>query len=251
MPATRGWDAAQHAVDESDADGPPRKFVRLQDQGDKFVGAFVGEPLVRHVHWSERHNRYGDCDGDDCVVCANGGRAQTRATVNVFVTSLSSSTKKPDDKPAPVGEMKLFECSIVTLKSLLKVRDKFGFDEWLFEVERLGRRGDTKTSYAVLPEAKIPKALREKIAEATPHDLDPRPEPKPEAARPGPVEPELVDAIARRIKSLPDPKAAIEEFRAVFDVQKVRDLSAEAAEQVLKWLDRKEGGNGAAADDDI
>src|SRR3972149_7033664 len=65
-----GWDDAQQTVNDADADAP-RTFVRLKDQGDKVVGAFCGEPLVRRVHWSERNQRYAECDGDKCGARAN------------------------------------------------------------------------------------------------------------------------------------------------------------------------------------
>src|SRR3972149_197301 len=125
-----GWDDAQQTVNDADADAP-RTFVRLKDQGDKVVGAFCGEPLVRRVHWSERNQRYAECDGDKCGACANGAKPSVRALLNFYV---------PTEKA-----MKVIEAGVVVLKEILKVRQKYGLDKWLFEIERLRRANDPKT----------------------------------------------------------------------------------------------------------
>lgn len=234
------WADAEKAISDAEKDAP-RKYIRLKDQGEKVVVAFVGDPLVRKVHWSERNSRYQGCEGDDCVACTNGSRPSIRATINVFL---------PKD-----GAMKIWECGSVTLQDILKVRTKYGLDKWIFEIERLGKPNDPKTKYAVLPETKIDDKLTAQIAVAKLWDLraeitgaTTKEEPEP-WNKTGPIESDLAEKIAARIKSLPDHTKAIEEFRAKFGVQKIRELSVQAVPDVEAWLLKREGANGNAEDD--
>lgn len=238
-----GWDEAQRVVNDADADAP-RTFVRLKDKGDKVVGAFAGEPLVRKVHWSERNQRYAECDGDKCSACANGAKPSVRALLNFYV---------PAEKT-----MKVIEAGVVMFKDILKVREKYGLEKWLFEIERLGRANDPKTKYTVLPDAQISAKLLAEIQKQDLHDLKatvtgkqpPREaeEESDDATPAGLIDTETAAALVGRIKALPDPAVAIETFRKKFGVKKAIELKAGQAAAVDAWLRMEENSNGA---DDI
>jgi hypothetical protein len=72
----------------------------------------------------------------------------------------------------PDGEMKIIEGSTQWFRDLLKVRDKYGLENWSFEVERHGEAKDPKTKYTILPEEKIDNPLRARIAQVELHDLE-------------------------------------------------------------------------------
>lgn len=128
-----------------------RIFVYLANDGDKVVGAFCGEPFPREVVWTgERYETY---DPD----VHSGKQPSLRVMLNFFV-------------PAE-GEMKVIEGSTVWFKDVLRVRDKYGLDKWLFEIERHGEAWDRKTCYTILPEAKIDAEMRDEIADIGLHDL--------------------------------------------------------------------------------
>ncbi|MFB3852576.1 MAG: hypothetical protein ACE148_01995 [Vicinamibacterales bacterium] len=45
--------------------------------------------------------------------------------------------------------MKVIEGGTVWFKDVLKIRDKYGLDKWLFEIERHGEAGSPKTTYSL------------------------------------------------------------------------------------------------------
>jgi hypothetical protein len=143
------WESASRLADEHTNQGGI--FIRLAANGDKVVGAFVGEPFAREVVWTgERYETFDPAVHTD-------KRPSLRVMLNFFV-------------PAESG-MKVIEGGTVWFKDVLKVRDKYGLDKWLFEIERHGDAGDPKTTYSILPEEKIDDAMRARIRDAEAHDL--------------------------------------------------------------------------------
>lgn len=126
-------------------------FIRLVNDGDKVVGAFCGEPFPREVIWNGKY--YEDFDPDVHV----GKRPSLRIMLNFFV-------------PAE-NKMKVFEGGVMWFRDVLRVRDKYGLDEWLFEVQRFGAAGNPKTIYTIRPEKKIDAEMRLQIDAAKMHDL--------------------------------------------------------------------------------
>jgi len=126
-------------------------FIRLTGDGDKVIGAFCGEPFPREVVWTG--DRYETFDPD----VHTDKRPSLRVMINFYV-------------PAE-QDMKVIEGGTVWFKDVLKVRDKYGLDKWLFEVERHGEAGDPKTTYTILPEEKLDDAHKAEIAGAGLHDL--------------------------------------------------------------------------------
>ena len=130
-------------------------FIRLRNDGDAVIGAFVGEPTAREVHWVD--GRAEACAGPDCAHCRVGSRASLRILLNFFV---------PAD-----GAMRVIEGGTVFFSSVLTVRDKYGLDKWLFEVKRVGRPKDPKTTYTILPERQIDEAVATCLRSTQRHDL--------------------------------------------------------------------------------
>ncbi len=131
-------------------------FVNLDHDCDRVIGAFVGEPYAYGVHWTGE--RYVECEGDDCQHCKTAGGATVRVMLNFFVPAEDA--------------MKVIEGGTVWFKDVLKVRDKYGLDKWLFEITRHGESGDPTTTYSIMPEEKIDDELRAKIdAAANSHEL--------------------------------------------------------------------------------
>ena len=129
-------------------------FVRLANDGDKVVVAFVGDPYCREVIWTgERYERF---DPDD--LANTGKRASLRVAFNLFI-------------PAEDG-VKIFDGGLMFFNDVIKIREKYGLDEWLFEIERHGPPRDVKTVYSILPEEKIDNELRARIAAAELYDLE-------------------------------------------------------------------------------
>ena len=145
------WESASRLADKHANQGGI--FIRLAANGDKVVGAFVGEPFAREVVWTgERYETF------DPAVHADK-RPSLRVTINFFVPAES--------------DMKVIEGGTVWFKDVLKVRDKYGLDKWLFEIERHGDAGDPKTTYSLRPAEKTDDTLTAR----TPRAQAPQPPP--------------------------------------------------------------------------
>jgi len=220
------WDHSEEMADRHANSGGI--FIRLAGDGDKVVGAFCGEPYPREVHWTGE--KYVECEGEACEHCKPGKRPSLRVMLNFFV-------------PAE-GEMKVIEGGTVWFNDVLKVRRKYGLDNWLFEIERHGEAGDPKTTYSILPEEKIDGELRAQIEAVDLHDLEgigsgeDEEEAGGQAVADGPVDAETAGKLVSRLKALP--RAAVDTFLEQFGVQRVRDLRAAdvtAARQLLGGLE--------------
>jgi hypothetical protein len=142
------WENASRLADKHGAGSGV--FVRLTKDGDKVTGAFVGEPHAREVVWTgEKYETY-----DPAV---HKERPLLRVSINLYVPS--------------EGAMKIIEGGSLWFKDVLKVREKYGLDKWLFEIERHGDAGNPKTKYSILPDRKIEDDDLEKIAQLELNDL--------------------------------------------------------------------------------
>ena len=192
-------------------------FIHLHD-GESIVGAFCGDPCPYEAIWNGKH--YEEYDS----IIHIGKRPSLRVMLNFFVRA--------------EGEMKVIEGGTVWFKVVLRVRDKYGLDKWLFEIERHRESGDPKTTYSILPEEKIAPEMRGRIEAAERHDLgaigsgdggddDP------------PIDADTAAELVTRLKSLP--RSKVDMFLGQFRVQRVRDLRVsdlEAARQLLGGLER-------------
>jgi hypothetical protein len=147
------WDQARGLTDKHSKAGGI--FVRLTNDGDKVTGVFCGDPQPREVIWLG--DKYEPYDANNPAHRATGKRPTLKVAINFFV---------PAD-----NAMKVIEGGTQWFKDVLKVRTKYGLDKWLFEIERHGDAGDTKTSYTILPEEKIDPGMRARIDAVELHDL--------------------------------------------------------------------------------
>lgn len=208
---SNAWEKAQSLADQHANSGGI--FIRLTGNGDKVVGCFCGEPHAREVHWTGE--KYEECTGDGCSHCAGSKRPSLRVMLNFYVPAES--------------EMKIIEGGTTWFKDVIKVRDKYGLEKWLFEIERHGDSGDPKTTYSILPEEKIDDELRAKLAAAEPHDLanignGESTEKAPAKSSGGHIDPRVAGELVAQLKTLQ--RSDVDAFLAEFKVQRVRDLRA-------------------------
>jgi hypothetical protein len=241
------WDEVKKRSEESSGSGI---FIRLADDGDKFVGAFVGDPQLRDLVWDNKTDRFRDMTPADI---AAGVKPTPRYLLNVYV---------PAEKA-----MKVYEASNNTIKALISVREKFPLASWYFEVKRNGKKKDTKTTYGILPETQIPPEDLKAIATAKLHDLkktrdegdastDLNSHDKgtngaahtngttaPAAAAPAPeaevISPETALAIVTRLKALP--KAKVDEYLKAFGVKTIKTTRKSDEAKAFAFLDAAEG----------
>jgi hypothetical protein len=155
-------------------------------------------------------------------------------------------------------EMKLIEGGVTWFNDVLKAKDKYGLENWLFEVERHGSSGDPKTSYTILPEEKLTADQSKEIEGMRLHDL-----PKAVAGRgdkPASADKrsgETIDVrqaseLVARLKALP--RDAVDSFLSKFAVQRVRDLKRSDEKAAAAFLAAVEGrytGQTTQANDEV
>lgn len=215
---SNSWDHAASMADKHANSGG--LFVRLNGDGDSIVGAFCGEPFPREVVWTgERYETYDpDVHTDK--------KPSLRVMLNFYA-------------PAE-HEMKVIEGGTVWFKDLLKVRDKYGLERWLFEIQRHGDAGNPKTKYTILPEEKLSAEQLEEIAGLGLHDLASLVDGGSDGEDDPPIDSSTAAQFVSRLKALP--RADVNTFLSQLKVQRVRDLrksDEEAARQLLGGLEAR------------
>ena len=224
---TNGWNAANQLLEESAHGGD--LFVKLASSGDKVVGVFCGEPFAHKVHWVV--DQYQNCDGAQCEHCTAGNRASPRFVLNFYVIA--------------DGEMRIFKGSRQWYEDVVKVREKYGLDAWAFEIERRGDKGDTKTTYTILPDNKLEPDLIKKIQAAKLHDLQALMSVKGSStAKPASTSAALIgmdaaQALATRLRALT--KDDVQAFLAAFGIERVRELRQSDESAAQTFLSKCEG----------
>jgi len=222
------WDYAENLSEKHANQGGI--FVRLANNGDKVVGAFCGEPHAREVHWTGEG--YAACTGEGCPHCVGGKKPSLRVMLNFFV---------PGE-----GVMKVYETGTRVFRDILKLRDKYGLDTWMFEIERHGEAGNAKTRYSVLPEGKIDPEMKARIDATELNDLagiGRGDEGGAEGGAPAGascIATEAVAPLVARLKALP--RSDVDAFLGRFGIGRVRDLAASdepAAFALLGQLEAK------------
>lgn len=145
------WDDAEKAA--NDAGGDTGRFLQLKDDGDKARVVFRGEPQFEHVSWDG--SKYVPYDS------AKHETKSTRFKMNLY------------NVDADRGQQ--WDMSPKTFKALVKVKSKFGLDK-VYEIERSGKKGDTKTAYSILPDSEVGADLKAKIDNTPLMDLTGKPE---------------------------------------------------------------------------
>jgi hypothetical protein len=273
-PMSSKWDEAKKRSEESKNAG---QYVKLADHGDKFIGAFVGDPDFREYAYNEKTTKY---EAWTAELEAAGKTKVTRYLINVYV--LKTGTGKDMKDVVEAERVKIWECNNKAFTDICKVKEKFGLDAYFFEVERNGKKGDSKTSYTILPEVKIDDATKKLIAAAKLHDLEKAdagdestdlsshdkhakgtngtatagdlsgvvraaqtpppaaaPLAPPPAASPETIDPETSSRIIGRLKALPREK--IEAFLARFGIAQIKLLKRADVATAETWLSDAEG----------
>lgn len=222
---TSAWDQAEKMAEEHANSGGI--FVRLKNTGDKVIGAFCGEPYAREVIWTgERYEEFDDKNNS----AHQGKRPSLRVMLNFYV---------PTD-----GVMKVIEGGTAWFRDVVKVRDKYGLEKWLFEIERHGDSGDPKTKYSILPEEKIDDPMRARIAAAELNDLqsvdagsDEDKGSKKSSNAAGPIDVRVALELVEGLKQLP--RSDVDAFLAEFGVQRVRELEAKDEGAARAFIDQR------------
>jgi hypothetical protein len=227
------WNYAKDMVEKHAASGGI--FVKLQKDGDHVCGCFVGEPHVREVIWTGEHYE-AFVDGNPKH---KGKRPTLRLAINFYI---------PAGEEGEPAALKVIEFSSMAVKDLLKLRDKYGFGTWKFEVERQGGPNDPKTKYRILPDDKIDTELRAELAQLELHDLkallsgddddddDDEPAPaKRSAANDATIDEATAKELMTQLKTVP--REQVDVFLKRFGVGRIRDVKARDEKAAFAFIE--------------
>lgn len=238
-----GWDTAEKRAKESQS-----IFVKLENDGDTVVVAFLGEPHVREVWWNEPANTFEDFTDAHAKA---GKTPSAKFKLNVF----NKETQKAQ----------ILEVNAGTMTTIGGCRAKYGLEKFWFEVKRNGKKGDTKTVYSVLPDKEINAEELKTLKDVKLHDLSKtndaggaaggkadmgshdKKTSKGEAA---PAASEVISAeksaeLVGRLKIKPQEK--IKEFLGKFSIAQVKALKTSDLATAEAMLDEWEGKTAAPA----
>jgi hypothetical protein len=223
-----GWDRAKELT-QKNAGGI---FIRLQNDGEKFVGSFRGDPFPREMHWVGEE--YVECARKGCEQCAKGAKLTTRVKINVFIVAEKA--------------MKIFESSGKAFQDILAVRDKYGVDKWCFEVKRHGAAKSTKTKYSILPERELSPDERKAADSAPLHNLEAVEDDEDDAASAAPpadphtkIAPAVAAEFRERLRRLPK-ETAYYPLLGTFGCERLDEILAADEHKARTMIERAERG---------
>lgn len=232
-----GWDASKQKADEHAEGGT---FLRLQDDGDKVVLAFLGEPFAREVVWGDK----GPPEPFSKEHEAKGIKPRMLVSVNAY------------NKEQKV--VQIFEQGVTWFRALLKVREKYGLDKWWFEMQRDGAAGSQKTTYAIFPEEKFTEQEVKDLAGLKLHDLENMPTKDDEEDKgkgkakaddsTGAIDADVATDLVNQLKEMP--RDALNSFLSKFDVKRIRDVARGDQKAAIQFVAELGGAKDKAAEEE-
>jgi len=249
------WDKAEEkAKDASKSD----KYVRLEDDGDKVLGVFCGDPHTRELYYDNVKKRYEDYTDEHRKA---GKDSSFRASLNLLVYAEGNGEKMEE---LPAAKMKIIEGGVKWFKSVLKMKKKFGLEGKMFEIERSGKKGDTKTTYSILPERDLTEEEKKTIRtldllnlaesvggssdseSASDGDDDFGSYDKSKEDPDGAIDTEAADELTGRLRKLP--REDIDSFLSKFGVKRVKEVKKKDLDDARAFIAQLEKGGDEEVD---
>lgn len=192
-------------------------YLKLVDDGDKERVVFRGGPFARSVIFMA--GRYVNATEK---LIAEGHRCTARFAINVVLYD--------------TRQVKVLEQGAAVYGDLSRLREKYGLEKWVFEIQRHGGPKDPRTTYTILPERELSPEELSAFAKLKLHDL-PRLYSNDRSGESGKgrlesfdeymaslVEPQVAQSMAAELKAMPREMA--DQFLKKFGIARVRDLPA-------------------------
>ena len=231
-------------------------FIKLDDDEDKVVGAFVGDPYARELFWNQAERKYEPHTAEHEK---RGDKLTLKVSMNFYVIKEGNGEDLVELDPP---KMKVLEVNATTYGAIMKARKKYGFDKCYFEIERSGAKGDTNTKYSVMPDEKFDDGEYEKICALNLNDLeratggnDPASDDdyKKSKGKSGsksasnddgddPIDKGDAQELVGVLKTIEREK--LDEFLSKFGISKVKELRKKDLAGAKKWIDDVANGDG-------
>lgn len=243
-----GWDQAKKLKEKVDEQN--KSYVRMENDGDKVVGAIIGDIYAEEVFYNKRTEQYELFTKEHE---AAGKKPGVKFYVNMYVIG-EGNGEKMNRLADPA--VRVLNVSGKTFNQLAKFRDKYGFDRKYVEIERNGAKGDTKTTYTVMPDDDIMPDDAKTLAEIVGgkhdkhklHDLkaaargdEPATTSSERAAPARNPKSEAIDELKSRLKTLPRPLT--DKFLARFGITRIADLPEKDIDIAKAFVEELEGQN--------
>jgi hypothetical protein len=157
MASKGSWSATKEAMEKQGTG----TFLRLENDGDKAIVAFCDAPFHREICFNEKTKTYEAWNEETSK--AAGRKKTARYAMNVFVVK---------DKSGAPMDMRVFDINFQTIQQVIALKEKYGFGKKLFEITRHGAKGDTKTTYQILPDDDITTEMRAVCGHQDPKNED-------------------------------------------------------------------------------
>ena len=231
------------------------RFLRLEEDGDKALVFFAGEPYSRYVYWDGQQTREWS---EGC-----GQKKTLRVAQNIVLCDIE------DDKLEIIG-VKVLEQGKRFFQNVSKRDKKYGIHNWVFEVERSGGKGDTDTTYDIDAEYELSDKEREKLMSVTLIDLEqlyaelasdgvkkqrkpdksPKYDDSEESEDDALIDKEELGELIKMFRTLEDPEVAGRKFCEEFGLKKVKDLRKSQLKKALKYVDKLTAAEHPESNDD-
>ena len=213
------------------------RFVRLEDDGDSIMGFFAGSPHSRYVYWNG--TQYQEWK-EGC-----GEKQNLRVSQNFIVCSVE------DDELEIVG-VKVLEQGKRFFKTVMKRDAKYGIQNYIFEIQREGSKGDSDTTYSIDSEFKLTEKQKKQLAKVkllnleafysgdktgsdnTVDAADDEDDDKPISGK------QKKDLVAL-FKTMDDPEAEGKKFCKRFGIDKVAELPKSQLSKAIKYMEKLTG----------
>ena len=231
------------------------RFLRLEEDCDKAIVFFAGEPFTRYVYWDGQQTQdwYEGC----------GQKKTLRVAMNVIICNVEKNKFN-------ILKVQVLEQGKRFYQTVSKRDKKYGIYNWLFEIERSGGKGDKETRYEIDTEHKLSDKEREKLMTVKLYDLEefyaelagdddkkhhkPAKSSKAEKSEKGDdddiINEEEVNELVSMFKTLEDPEAAGIKFCEEFDIKRVKFLRKSQFRKAFKYVDRLTAPEHPESDDD-
>lgn len=217
------WNQAEELAEKHSSGG---RYLRLENDGDKAVGVFCGEPRPREVVWTG--TGYVEADSDEGKrLIQRGKKASLKVSINFYCL---------EDRA-----MRIYEMGTQTFKKVVGAKTKYGVESNAFEVVRRGAKGSNKTYYEVMYDHALSDAELRDVTSANLHDLARGDQQDGDAL----VDEDLARTLLRELEQVGIPAA--KKILAKLGVNRVRELRGCDVEQLREEIETI---NVASRDDD-
>ena len=240
-------------VDKEMEKSSDERFLRFEEDRDKAQVFFAGTPYSRYTYWDGKQTR------DWSEGCDQ--KKNLRMAQNVIICRIEKGKLE-------ILSVKVLEQGRRFFQNVRKRDRKYGIHNWIFEIERSGKKGDLATSYDLQAEYELSDKDKEKLlamklfdlaefyAELGSGDSGDKKRSQPEKPESDEEDDDAVindeqnNELISLFKTFEDPEATGRKFVKEFGIKKVKELHKSQLKKAMKYLDKLTNAEHPESEDD-